>query len=54
VEGAGDRQNSSNRRFAAMDPEKQWKLASKGGRSSDVALEITVVNDNSNQQTKVH
>jgi hypothetical protein len=30
----GDRQNTSNRGFAAMDPEKQRKIASKGGRSS--------------------
>ena len=30
----GDRQNTSSRGFAAMDPEKQRQIASKGGRSS--------------------
>jgi stress-induced acidophilic repeat protein len=30
----GNRQNTSNRGFAAMDPKKQRQIARKGGRSS--------------------
>lgn len=30
----GQKQNTSNRGFASMDPEKQREIASKGGKAS--------------------
>ncbi len=31
---SGGKQNTSNRGFASMDPEKQREIASKGGKAS--------------------